>query len=113
MNYGGRGIKVCDSWRRYENFLADVGRAPTKDHSLDRIDPDGNYEKSNCRWATPKVQGRNKRSHHLVTIGQERKCVADWAEQAGIPYGTLLYRIRTGWSGADLLLPVRNNLPHG
>ena len=60
-NYGERGIKLCDRWHDFANFFADMGPKPGKDYSLDRIDPNGNYEPKNCRWATKKEQAANKR----------------------------------------------------
>ena len=62
LEYGARGITVCDRWRdSYHDFLADMGRRPSDKHSIDRIDNDGNYEPGNCRWALADVQNKNKR----------------------------------------------------
>lgn len=67
--YGAKGITVCPAWRKsFEQFLSDMGRAPTKSHSIDRIDPTGGYEPSNCRWATPVEQAGNTGSSTSLRI---------------------------------------------
>lgn len=101
-NYGGRGIAVCKAWlESFDVFLADMGRKPTRKHSLDRIDVNGNYEPTNCRWATTKEQARNKRNNHLLTYNGVTQCMAAWAEQVGVSRSTLDARInRHRWSVA-------------
>ncbi len=105
-HYGGRGIKVCKRWRQYSSFitfLEDMGPRPTK-HSLDRFpDMNGNYEPSNCRWASVKEQTRNRRTRKLLTHQGETLCVVEWAEKTGIPKGIIRNRIRAKWSVEKIL----------
>lgn len=73
MNYGGRGIKICARWNKYENFLKDIGDRPTPKHTLDRMNNNGNYEPSNCKWSTRKHQTINRRytkltEEHVIEI---------------------------------------------
>lgn len=93
MHYGGRGISVCDRWRNsFVNFFEDMGDRPN-DKSLDRIDNDGNYEPSNCRWTSKKVQRQNQRGIKLYPFENELLTIAEIARRSGVTYENLFYRI--------------------
>lgn len=96
VNYGGRGIKVCDKWEDFEAFYADMGEPP-KGLSLDRIDNDGPYSPDNCRWADRKTQARNRRHGKKLTLQGETLTVAEWAERSGLAARTIRARLRNGW----------------
>lgn len=93
--YGGRGICVCDRWHVFVNFYEDMGARP-KDTTLDRINPDGNYEPSNCRWATSKEQALNRRSTTLIEFNGENVVLSDLASRYGIPQTTIYRRYKQG-----------------
>lgn len=97
-HYGERGITVCKEWRKFEKFFSDMGPRPTKKHSIDRIDNNKGYEPGNCRWATMKTQSRNRRSNINIKFKGKTKCLMGWAEETGIKYATLHWRIVImGW----------------
>ncbi len=103
-NYGGRGIRVCERWRAsFANFLADMGSRPSLAHTVDRKDPDGDYEPANCRWATPKEQGRNTRTNRLLTMAGKTQCIAAWGDDTGIPASVISDRLQLGWSDEKAL----------
>lgn len=103
-HYGGRGIKVCDRWQDFSAFIEDMGEKPAPEYSLDRIDPNGDYEPSNCRWATWTEQARNQRESVSATVDGEKKPLKEWAELTGIKYGTLYTRIFLwGWSPKEAI----------
>ena len=106
--YGGRGIKVCDEWHDIDVFT-DWALANGYQHGLtiDRIDVDGMYCPENCRFVSKKEQANNKRTNVFLEYNGERKTIADWSRATGIPYGTLMYRVRKHWRPEDILtIPV-------
>jgi hypothetical protein len=111
-HYGGRGITVCDSWKTFENFAADMGDKPSPKHSLDRIDNDGNYCPENCRWATPIEQHRNRRNTIIVQFNGQDHHIADLADAHGMDRKLLHHRLKEGWSVERALAePVRAKFP--
>lgn len=104
-SYGGRGIKVCDRWlESFRNFLDDMGKRP-QNMSIDRINNDGDYEPSNCRWATVSQQQRNKRNKRLIEIDGVKKHLCEWAKETGLFASTILIRLKAGDSGVSLIRP--------
>lgn len=103
------GIEVCERWlNSFENFLADMGRKPSKEHSIDRIDNSLGYCPENCRWATKKEQARNRSSVRPITYKGETKLFVDWCEALGIPEKVLWKRLKRGWSVEDAFTrPIR------
>lgn len=98
LQYGGRGITVCEAWRKFENFDKDMGPRP-EGLSLERIDTNGNYEPGNCRWASQKDQQNNRTNNYRITFNGVTRTCAEWADAIQIPRGTLWARIRSAnWS---------------
>lgn len=96
--YGGRGIAICESWKRsFSAFLSNVGPRPSSSHWLDRTDNNGNYEPGNCRWVLPKQQGRNRRDNRLIVVDGTSYTVADAADVFNIHHEVLRKRLRMGW----------------
>lgn len=97
--YGGRGIKVCERWLVFSNFLQDMGERPTTKHSIHRKDNDGDYCPGNCSWALKLEQANNTRTNHFLTFKGKRLTMAQWARITGIRYENIKNRINNlGWS---------------
>lgn len=98
-NYGGRGISVCERWQIFDNFLADMGNKPSARHSIDRIDNNGDYCPSNCRWATRSQQAESQRRPYerLIYAFGDTDTISNWAKRLGVRRETLTSRVwRTG-----------------
>jgi hypothetical protein len=102
--HGGRGIRVCERWSEFANFYADMGARPSRQHTVDRIDNDGDYEPSNCRWATAKEQALNRHNSIYVTVGGKDVSLTGLAEMHGISYRTLYWRFK---NNRPLLISAR------
>lgn len=108
-NYGGRGIMVCERWEHsFESFLADMGERPSKEYSIDRIDVNGNYEPSNCRWATKKEQCNNRRSNINITYNGKTKTLRQWCDELGLNYSNARHMLKK--TGRDFEYIVNHQL---
>ncbi len=104
QNYGARGISVCDRWlESFENFFADMGAKPNG-LTLERIDVNGNYEPSNCKWADRLEQRWNQRDVLMLRIGHEEKPVEAWARSCGVHAETIRRRLRAGWDAESAVM---------
>lgn len=102
--YGGRGIKVCDRWlESFTNFLNDMGKKPSPIHSIDRINNDGNYEPTNCRWALPKEQSCNKRNNVWISFNGNKYHQAEFARMVGVGDKSIEFQRRLGKSGEYIM----------
>ncbi|MFA5240719.1 MAG: hypothetical protein WC476_13570 [Phycisphaerae bacterium] len=107
--YGERGIAYCEKWQTFEGFWADMQNGYSDTLTLDREDVNGNYEKSNCRWATQKEQGNNTRINHTITYGGLTLTLSQFADKYNMSKETLWYRIKSGWGiERALSTPVRH-----
>lgn len=96
IDYGGRGITICDRWMSFEKFYEDMGPRP-KGASLGRIDNNGPYDPSNCRWETAEQQANNRRVSNIINIDGESLTISQWSRKVGIKRVTIAARIRLGW----------------
>ena len=97
--YGGRGIRICEAWNdSFEAFFADMGPRPSANHSLDRIDNSGNYERSNCRWANHREQMNNTRANRSLTLSGRIQTLAQWARTLGLAPSAIRGRLQRGWT---------------
>lgn len=111
-NYGERGINICDDWSDFSSFRKwSLENGYAENLSIDRINNDGNYEPSNCRWATFKIQANNTRKNHWVEINGEKKTITECAKIAGITPSNILERLKAGYSGEELLKPSLSRNP--
>jgi len=108
--YYNRGISVCDRWKDFSLFLADMGEKPDG-FQIDRIDNNGNYEPGNCRWASPKENSRNRSNNTIIAHDGLSLTISEWAERKGWGRHVITNRIRYGWPIEDVLgRPLNSHL---
>lgn len=97
-NYGGRGIKVCKRWLKFENFLADMGRRPSPKHTIEREDNDLGYTPKNCTWLHHSKQSGNRRTNHRLVHSGLSMTITEWAKKLGLTQNLISNRLFRGWS---------------
>jgi hypothetical protein len=115
LNWGGRGIKVCDLWRyNYSEFEKWAYKSGYREGlTIERKDVNGNYSPQNCTWATRTQQVRNRTITKMLTINGVTKPLAQWAEEYGINKGTLSSRVGYGWQGEEVLIRSKGRGANG
>lgn len=109
-NYGGRGIKVCNEWKDdFWKFIEDMGERPSDEHSIERIDGNGNYEPSNCVWATRKEQANNRNTNVSLTFNGRTLNIVQWSKFLNIPAQTIYSRLRRDYP-IDKVLSTKPDL---
>ena len=103
-DWGGRGISVCDRWLNFENFFADMGLKPSPDHSIDRIDNNGDYSAENCKWSTRVEQANNKSNNRFITIGCVTLNIMQWSKEMSFGNHVIRDRLKLGWSEYDAVM---------
>lgn len=106
--YGGRGVRICEEWDKYINFEKWALANGYKDNlTIDRKDVNGNYEPSNCRWATSKQQCNNRTSNRIIEINGAKHTLSEWSEISEINVTTIYMRLKRGIRGPDLLRKIK------
>lgn len=109
--YGGKGVRVCRRWHRFTNFLADMGRRPSNDHTIERRRNDRNYTPSNCYWATRAEQARNTSYCWRIRIAGVTRTAVEWCTILRLPDKRIYTRLAAGWTPHEaLLLPLSQRL---
>lgn len=109
--YGGRGIRVCDSWLKSPDaFIRDMGDRP-ENGTLERIDNNKGYCPDNCKWATRRQQSRNREAIHRLTYNGETHCLTEWSEKCGFSRGVISKRLNLGWPVSDALTKPQASHP--
>lgn len=110
--YGGRGIGVCERWDNengFMNFYDDMGKRPSKKHSIDRIDNSKGYSKENCRWTDDITQANNRRGNRVITYDNKTMTVSQWERELKMPSNNIATRLAKGWTIEDAISkPIRS-----